>query len=176
MAKKPKGTRKLCSICRHGSRAQIDAQLRAGRALRDVAEAFDGASSSALDRHRKHMRGLAKSKSAPAEPPPVTGDLGEHLDASLRRQLAAVEVDPDLSPVDRAKAFGSMAKALNDLKKLTGETLTEREIVRHPRFRIVVDVVVRALEPWPEALQAVGEALQALERGTPTPMPGGSTT
>jgi len=59
-----------CTICTHGERAAIEAELEAGQPLRDIAMEF-GASKTALHRHR-HLH-LAE------RPPTPRGGPQEHI-------------------------------------------------------------------------------------------------
>lgn len=161
-----------CTICRHGDRALLDAQLRAGRSVRDIERDFEGASKSALERHRRHM-GRESSVPLLVAPPAPTGDaradVRARIEASLLAQLAAIEADPHLAPLDKARNLASFATALDKLHPVRVEDLTERDLLRHPRFQAALEVIMKALEPWPAALHAAGAALIAAGQGDRRP-------
>lgn len=51
------------------------------------------------------------------------------------------------------------------LGRLLGVTsqITEERMLRAPAFRVLIDRVMRAVAPWPEALRAIIETLEILE-------------
>jgi transcriptional regulator with XRE-family HTH domain len=85
--------------------------------------------------------------------------------AQLRRLQDEVEHDEDTYPEKKAKMFASIATSLNVLGRLTGHSLdiSETRIVRTPQFGRVMARIEEALNPWPEAMRAVAEALKELD-------------
>lgn len=84
---------------------------------------------------------------------------------AIRRELA---LDGELSLLDRIKVIRGCTENLRLLGTITGESLeiSEARILRLPALTRVQDALIRALTPWPEALQAAGEELQRLGRDT----------
>ncbi len=70
-----------------------------------------------------------------------------------------------LTPVQRSTIIQRVAKLVDDLGRITGETLVvdERRFLKSPAGQRVVDAVVEALEPWPDAMLAVAARLEQLE-------------
>lgn len=97
-----------------------------------------------------------------AASPEATRAVADRLQAVVARileGLAGADQDPDLLLRDAEKAAG----ILTQLGKLTGATvLNERQILASPAWRRVEDSVVTALEPWPDAITAVRDALRGL--------------
>lgn len=69
-----------------------------------------------------------------------------------------------LAPMERSKVASSAAATLEKLGRITGEVLqiSEARLLRTPAWRRIEGTIVTALQPYPEALQAVAVALQAL--------------
>jgi hypothetical protein len=112
----------------------------------------------------KHLGIPATSSKSPAREALTVASGAEVLAGLVRKELDKL-VAGGGSPTQRQNQIKRCVSTIKLLGELTGETLTERQLVKHPRMALVRDAIVRALEPWPEALQAVGEALQRLERG-----------
>ena len=72
-----------------------------------------------------------------------------------------------LSPTQHRLLRGQLVGFVERLGKLTGETLQmpESKVVRLPAFVRLVEAIRGALEPWPAAMVAVGEALKRAESG-----------
>lgn len=111
----------------------------------------------------KSRRRSTKHRAVPAkESRPITvGEGAEVLGTMLRVELAEL-ADPRrrLTNTQRQSQIKRCVTTLQMLGKLTGEQLTEREIIRHPRFQAALAVVTRALEAYPDAMVAVARALQ----------------
>lgn len=115
------------------------------------------------------------SKAIPAltsGPVSVSADAAG-LAALVRKEIAELSQEkPTKSQATKTRRQNQIKRCADILRKLgeiTGEStrMPESKVVRHPSFRRVVDEIVRALERWPEALKAVGETLDRLERGEP---------
>lgn len=109
---------------------------------------------------------------APGEPaPPPALEEGSSVRAKALRLgrmvqelLDGIANDTFALPLERAKVMASAASTLTLLGKLSGETqeISEQRILRLPAWRRIEDVIAAALDPWPEAMRAVGEALRAI--------------
>ena len=88
------------------------------------------------------------------------------LQAMVDKLLLELDTDPDSTPRERSKVMHSAAQTLGLIGRITGESqdLPEAKLLKLPALRRVQDRIVEALSPWPDALRAVGEALQ--EMGT----------
>jgi hypothetical protein len=86
------------------------------------------------------------------------------LAQSLRREIEHLtHPETRLTNTARQQQTRRCVDALQKLGELTGEQLTERELLRHPRFQAAVSVIRKALEPWPQAMASVGEALKRVD-------------
>jgi hypothetical protein len=102
----------------------------------------------------------------PIEPatPEATFREADQLLQYVRQLRDGVMKEPSLTVVERLKLCGQVAEIVGQLGKLTGVALSnERQIVSSPPFANVTATITRALEPWPDAMRAVGEALLRLE-------------
>jgi hypothetical protein len=88
----------------------------------------------------------------------------ERLERMVRELLDGLAADPKATPLERARVMASAAATLSLLGRLTGETqeISEHRIVRLPAWRRLVDRVLAALRPHPEALASVSEALETV--------------
>ena len=174
-----------CTVCAHPQREAIDSDRRPQTT---VARAF-GVSPSAVQRHRLHAekprRATRKPRRGPPpiahgpEPTPATprrpkadkADGGTdaravcvNTIARLQQELDALNEDDQASPRDRAAIATSLTGAARLLARMDGDfEITEAQILRAPAFRRVLDVAVKAIEPYPEVALAMCLALEKLE-------------
>jgi|ERR1041384_2475166 hypothetical protein len=130
------------------SRATIERAYGIARALWDKAPSGAPASGSA--------------------PPPPTSDTAarESAEARLRAQLTRLKeqrADPALTERGRLELEKLELAASRALARAEGLELSERKILSSVAWRRVRDRVVVALEPYPEAMRAVANALDALD-------------
>lgn len=97
--------------------------------------------------------------------PDAVRDLAGDMLDQIRRDMAAVACDPVLTPDMRAKAYARLAHSLASAAKFTGEAgdIPEAKLLKLPSMRRVLDTILAALAPWPDALRACAEALHQLE-------------
>ena len=77
--------------------------------------------------------------------------------------MTELELDTELSGVKRAEALKKLADAQVALDRSTGaNALTLHRIVAHPEFKRCVKIIVEAIAPFPEALQAATKALESV--------------
>jgi transcriptional regulator with XRE-family HTH domain len=67
----------------------------------------------------------------------------------------------------RASLLANAAKTLAVLGKLTGVglSISERQILDSPNWRLIEARIIEALKPWPDALRALGKALDRSRSG-----------
>ena len=72
--------------------------------------------------------------------------------------------DPDATPIEQATVFAKCAGAMKILGAMTGESLdmAETKIVKLPAFQRIVAALVKALEPYPDAMKAAASVLEGL--------------
>jgi hypothetical protein len=151
-----------CSICHHPDVGQIDAALSGGGSISEIS-AKQGVSIDALKRHRaNHLLPEMRVKLA-ADPELRDVDvLAEmrSLYARMRNHLERVEGSDNWQAI---KAFHSEARQdLELLAKLLGDLDTQ------PTVNVLIAptvqaVIIAALEPYPDARQAVADALKEIE-------------
>lgn len=94
----------------------------------------------------------------------VRGELYNLLE-QVKTFRHSVQSDPVLTLSEKAKVLGSCGATLGLLYRMTGGAadIPESKILKLPSWQRVERAIVEALEPWPEALRAVGEALKGLD-------------
>jgi transcriptional regulator with XRE-family HTH domain len=81
-------------------------------------------------------------------------DRLDHFEGTLPEQIGAA---------------AKLASLIADVGKLTGAAIVnERQILASPSMRRIVDTLTTALTPWPDALQAVTNALESLTQDNAT--------
>ena len=139
---------RTCSICRLPSAGVVNDLLRSGRSASSVARDL-GLSDDAVGRHRHHV---------PREAPPsvpANGDPLDELVAALRvRALAG-------SPADTREYRLALA-AQADVKHAAPPL---RDLATEPDWIELRTLQSEALEPFPEARQAIADALRARRMG-----------
>jgi len=152
---------RTCTICTHPRRDAIDLALLAGESFRNIAERF-GTSATALHRHKDHLPGqLAKAHEAAEVVKADTlldrlKELNTETRAILKETRAGGNHDLAL------KAIARVEKQLELEAKLLGELQPEGMTIKvysTPEWLTLRAVVIHALQPYPEAAQAVGRAL-----------------
>lgn len=104
--------------------------------------------------------------SAPAPPTPTTprGSSLAKLEG-LETELEAAAADPQLGLRDRVTLLSERAKLASRIATLRGETgpaLTWARLKKEPIVKLLEETLEEALGPWPDAMMAAGEALEAL--------------
>ncbi len=161
---------RVCTVCTHENRAEIDTALVAGTPLRDIAIQNE-VGKDALMRHK-----------------------AEHLPASLVQAAGAEEVKNALNVLDQLRAINETTRAiLTDARKAKDGELALKAIDRiqrqielqakllgdiddrpqinvllMPEWITVRAVLIAALGPFPEARAAVASRLLELETGRET--------
>lgn len=155
---------RVCTICTHEKRGEIDAALLADEPYRHIAARF-GTSTSALQRHREHLPKFLV-KASEAQDAAQADTLLEQVRSLQSRAL---------SILDRADEAGDLRTALSAIRearsnlellaKLLGELQQEGTINVYstPEWLTLRAVVIQALRPYPDAARAVSVALTAGE-------------
>ncbi len=161
------GTGRPCTICGHPGRDEIDRRLVASTALKPISERF-GVSVQALIRHRnlhlpQAVRDAAEGTRAAAE-----RERGGDLLAAARA-LHAKALDL-MRQAERARDLRTALAGIREAARcveLQGRLIGQ---IKEPTVNVILSaewlnvqaVVLSALEPHPEARQAVAEALEAV--------------
>lgn len=154
---------RACTICAHPERETIDAAIVGGESYRNLAERF-GVSIAAIARHKAAH--ISKSLALAQEAAEVArGDdlLAQVVD--LQKRTLAI-LDNAEQRNDGRLAIAAIAEARRNLEllgKLAGELQQEGtlNVVIAPQWVTLRTVIMRALEPYPEARLAVAEAIDA---------------
>ena len=101
-----------------------------------------------------------KALEAPGAPM-ARDEIIRRLQANLVAAIRQLD-DPSSTPYEKTRTVDKAAEALTKLGKLTGETLSEWEVMNLPKFAPIAETIRRALLPWPEAEQALRKALEEL--------------
>ena len=154
-----------CTVCEHEKVEEINRLLLEGVSLRDIAGRYS-VSKTALHRHKK---GHLPAKLVKAQEAREIAKADSLLD-----QVTELR-DKALSILDKAEQAGDLRTALQGVReakgclellaKLQGE-LQERPTVNvlvNPQWITLRTVILEALDPYPEARQAVVWALREVE-------------
>jgi hypothetical protein len=153
---------RTCTVCSHPDRAEIDAALAAGDALRNVAKRCS-VTASALFRHKRdHLPGHLL-KAAEEE------DLAQAID--VVRQLKAINA-ACLEILQKSRADGKHSISLRAVDRIHKQIELQARLLGElqdagPQVNVLVAAewhqirvqVFQALEPYPEARAAVAGAL-----------------
>lgn len=156
---------RLCSVCAHKQTEAISMEILQHVKLRDIAQKY-GLSLSAVHRHKSHIPAqLAESRHADkvAKVDSVMERIAE-LDSrsdEIYRQATAGK-DPGLA----LKALRELREVTSLYAKLTGELQTRtvnNTLIITPEWVSMRSVMLKALEPYPEARGALVAALGGFE-------------
>lgn len=156
---------RTCTICNHERRADIDAALLNGEPLRDIAGRVP-LSKSALARHAAEHIPAQLAKAKDAEQITQADTLLEQVRNLQTRALSILDRADDSGDLKTALAAIREARSnLELLGKLAGELQQEGTInvTVSPEWLTLRAVVIAALRPYPDAAQAVTQALTAGE-------------
>jgi hypothetical protein len=158
-----------CSICDHDERHAIDVALVSREPYRSIARRYE-VSKDALSRHTQvHIpEYLAQAKRAVevAEADSLLERV-EVLYKRVEKKLDDVEEDPD-----RVDSFWRGVAQLRATLELLGEVTKELDrtptinLALSPEYMEARTIIVGALEPFPDARQAVADALASSDSPT----------
>ena len=158
---------RVCTVCSHPERNAIDRALVSEQPVLAVADRFDLAKSS-VDRHKAgHIPAtLAKSQEA-AEVAHADNLLGQVRELQAR---ALSILDTAEETGDLRTALGAIREARGNLEllaKLLGELKegTTVNVLVSSEWVEVRAVILRALDPYPEAKLAVADAVERAHAG-----------
>ena len=151
---------RVCTVCSHSEREEIDAALIEGAALRNIAQRF-GTSPTALHRHKDHIpQHLAKATDA-AEVAQADSllDKLQRLSAETLAILTEARLEGENSLA--LQAIARAEKQLELQAKLLGE-LNEGvnvNVLIAPEWLELRARIIRTVAPYPDAAQALARAL-----------------
>ncbi len=158
---------RICTVCAHSQRSEIDRALVEGATYRTIADRF-GLSETALKRHKsEHLPGHV-AKAQEAAQVADADDLLQQLKALRNRAIRILQ---------KAETAGDYRTALAGIREARGciEVLMEVEgeldrrgvtnIVISPEWLEIRTAILVALQPYPDAAQAVAGRLAVIEGG-----------
>jgi transposase-like protein len=153
---------RTCTICSHQQRQSIDEELLAGKPFRNIAQRF-GTSGTALFRHKAHLSGAMVKAQEAKEVVRADSLLGQvqELQAKILAILRKAEGAGDLRTA--TAAIGQARQNLELLGKLAGELGPDTQVnvlVSSPEWLAVEVAILRALDPFPAAREAVVTAMR----------------
>jgi hypothetical protein len=154
---------RVCTICTHPNRADIDAALISGDPTRRIAAQY-GASDTSLRRHKEHIP-VALAQAVEAEEIRMADNLLDQLRDLQQRTLKILckaESSNDLRVA--VSAISQVRSNIELLAKLLGELDSKPTInvLISPEWIRVRTVLMDALIPFPEARMTVAESLESL--------------
>jgi hypothetical protein len=153
---------RTCSVCNHDESHSINVALVSREPYRSIAGRY-GVSKAALQRHaQEHIpRLLVEAKKAVERAD--ADDLLDRVEALQARTLAILEASENAGEL--RTALGAIREARGNLELMGRLT---KELDDRPQVNILIaahvqDVIVQALDPYPNARQAVADSLASLE-------------
>lgn len=95
-----------------------------------------------------------------------TDDRVRDMAAQLMRNAETLHaaIEQEASTYEQVRYLDKLTDIIIRLGKLTGASvLNERAIKNTPAFKSLVEIMLKALEPWPDALRAIAKALEESE-------------
>jgi hypothetical protein len=191
--------RSKCAVCKHPERWRIELLKAGGASLNSLAQKF-GVSRDSIDRHwHRHVSPETKASylCGPAELASLAGKAAQEGDSVLDYlRMCRVVLTSQLSAASeagdtRGAAYvtGALVKVLETIARVTGEigelarsttynfsTTTNVALLQdNPVFASLQATMLRALGPYPEARNAVVQALRSLHGEQETPVLSGTS-
>lgn len=161
-----------CSICAREDVEQIDRDILAGVSFPTLHERY-GASVGALHRHSVHLK-----QELDIKPVLQIGDMETAVSRVRELEARADKLYKDsVKSGDRlntVRALKEMREIVELCAKLTGELNQQQTVVHQhlhvtPEWAALRSVMLRALQPYPEARAALIEALEGAQAFTGEP-------
>lgn len=98
-------------------------------------------------------------------PPASAADTATEADLLLA-EIRRLRQDPNVEQLDvaqKGRLLQSLTAMVDKLGHHTGTKISERQILDAPAVVVVVDRLLEALEPWPEAMRAAADAISELK-------------
>ena len=100
----------------------------------------------------------APTEATPDDTAAVAAALLGHIQG-LQAELDDPEATSELELPQRIRCADQLAAAADKLSRITGVRLTERMILASPLWAELLEKIVAALDPWPDAQRAVATAI-----------------
>lgn len=155
----------VCTVCRHPDTEAISMDLLQGSMpMRDIAKRY-GLSLSAVARHKKHIPAQL-AVSTYAKKVAKADTVMERIQELDRRADEIYEKAKEEDPALALKALKEIREAVALYAKMTGELKSgtvHNTLIVTPEWVSLRAVMLKALQPYPEARQALVEALGGVE-------------
>lgn len=161
---------RVCTICIHAERANIDQALVGGGSFRDIAGHY-GLSKSSVERHKADHLPQAMVKAAEQEDIRNAIDVVKQLKAINSATLNILSEARHEGDHDTAlKAIDRVQRQIELQAKLLGELddrpqISQVNVLFAPEWLMVRQAIMHALAPYPDARIAVAGSLAQLEGG-----------
>src|SRR5215211_6985227 len=155
-----------CTVCAHPKVEAIDMALVAGEPYRSVANRYESLSQAAVQRHEENHLPATLSKAKEAQDTSRADDLLASLRGLQRRALSILGKAEEAGELRTAPSAIREARGnLELLAKLSGELQQEGTVNLHlsPEYLEVRTAILVAVEPYPEAAQAISRAMLGIE-------------
>lgn len=163
---------RTCTICTHAERADIDQALIAGEAFRDIARRCR-VSKDAIARHKAHLPAHV-AKAAEAQTVAQADDLlasVQRLRERLETALTKAEAARDVAALAReARETARLLLEVEGRLRQGAHVQVAVALVQSPEWVSLRSRMLRALEPFPDARQAV---IASLSEVSPNGQPAG---
>ncbi len=156
---------RVCTICAHPNRAEIDARIVSGEIYRTIASAYN-VSESALKRHKKHISEAVvdmERQKAFSDTARMMKELARGFD-SLARAADQAEAEGDRRGL--AQLWKAAADIAIPIFKIAGDLPgggVTFNIYQSPQWVKIQAVILRELEPYPDIRVLLVEALEGVE-------------
>jgi hypothetical protein len=157
-----------CTVCVHPDSLEINELLVvAGRSKRTVADQF-GLSATAVQRHKEHIPELLIEAARNTKAFEVDSILMrvEDLERETLTQLEGAKEDIEDGEGDRKVILAAIREQRSNIELVAKirqiiDSATTVNIAMHPEFVEVQNIVVTALDHYPDAKRAVVDALRS---------------
>lgn len=149
-----------CTVCQHPARDEIDAALVGGESNRSVGRRFSIAETT-IRRHRVHIAETlthAREIAAAARAEPLADQIGD----LLRRGFGILDRAETRGTItEQCAAIRELRGVFSLLAKVSGQIDSRPvvNVIQSPEYVRVQTAILMALEPFPDARQAVADAL-----------------
>jgi len=150
-----------CSVCVHPKQGLIDKAIVAGESYRDIAGRY-GLSRSAVERHANGHLPTTLVEAEEAKEAVRAGDLLNEVNSLKDRALTILDTAEKAE--DWRTALGCIKEARGSIELLAKmivalQTSAEVDVLRSPEWLELRQRIITALQPYPEAKEALVRAL-----------------
>ena len=153
-----------CTICIHPERGAVELAVATGESYRSVADRYEGVSKQALARHIKngHLTSVVLGPTFQPEILEGSDILAEMSRLRENARVIGVKADLEGNLTVALQAIREQSRIIELLVKLAAllKDSGKDNIVNEPEWWTLRGIIVEALKPYPDALDAVVDALK----------------